>query len=110
MTGSIESSVEGLAGWSIVGWSLTVPRLLVIELINFRGGAEAGRNCAKIIFVTPRRTSMKGFRMQPGGDRDIGVKSARLAGDNGEGIVFEMDGLGGGRAVIEAREIAIVFS
>jgi hypothetical protein len=110
MRGSIEGSVEGLAGWSIVGWSLTVSRLLVIELINFRGGTEADRNHAKIIFVTPRRTSMKGFRMQPGIDKDIGVKSARLTGDNGEAIVFEMDGLGGGQAVIEAREITIVYS
>jgi hypothetical protein len=104
MTGSVNGSVERLALWSLDAWSLT--DTLVLEFINVRGATERGPNHATLVFVAPARVSMKALKRQGG---DIGVKSAHLVGNNGEGIAFEMDALAGGRVEVEAREFIIFF-
>jgi hypothetical protein len=103
---SIDDSVEKLALWSLHKWSLAPSTRVVLEFINFRGATEHGRNHAMLAFTIPGRIAMTALKRNGG---DIGVKSARVTGSNGERIFFEMDALTGGRAEIEAREYSIVF-
>jgi hypothetical protein len=109
MTGSVENEAERLVGWSIVGLSLLPERMLTLQFISFNQPMREGeRNFAKVTFVGPTQVSIQGFRRQFRDAINI-TTSIRLFRGPSESVRFELDSSQGGRAVIDARDISIVF-
>ncbi len=104
-----EETLKVLVRWSIREWSLQPELLLTLSLLNFRNGRSAvnGRKRARVSFVGPKRVEFRQISREFG--QEVQIERASVRSSSDDVTIFDIDTSHGGKIVVTARTIFVLF-